>query len=302
MENQAIIPLYLNTDMVKNLFTIVIHKFTEVKAMSTRNQQIMRINTPLSNVMCGDYIQGTFSVDLLEEQAKERVEISEKILVFLQLRDLLVENNLLKTISNSSELKNVKEKDFIEFSCNLRKEPTIDYAENMINALEAEIILDTLNKQNGENKDDNIESKKQALELLKTNMKDYKENKCFSYIGDGVCNSVCNMVIPLELKFLENNIDYIDKYKVTVIGKVTNKTSNNNNNNLARSNSKRTSQTYSKSCFQYLNGECFDNLKNNFIKNADIEKSALMSKSALNANIESKNSECIEILPIAMYI
>ena len=36
MDNRALIPLYLNGDMINNLYTIVIEEFAEIKSESTR--------------------------------------------------------------------------------------------------------------------------------------------------------------------------------------------------------------------------------------------------------------------------
>ena len=47
MDNRALIPLYLNGDLINNLYTIVIEEFAEIKTESTRKLLTVSTNTPL---------------------------------------------------------------------------------------------------------------------------------------------------------------------------------------------------------------------------------------------------------------
>ncbi|WMJ80425.1 hypothetical protein RBU49_16715 [Clostridium sp. MB40-C1] len=284
-DNEAIIPLYLNNDMINNLYTIIIHKFTEIKATTSKSQQVIKISTPLSNVTCGDYIQGNFSMDLLNEFSKEQVKISQRVLILLELRDLLAENNLLKYIEDENSLVSVQEKEFVEFKCNLRKNPLIQYIEDITNALEAELILSPLDESD-EHKSKN-QCKKQILEFLKKSMDEYRSSKCFSFIGESIYNASARAIVPLELKFLEDHIDYMNNAQVTILGKVTSKNSAKRNimgNGIG-----------SGSCFDYLDEEYLINLRDELL----IKPSIVKEK---GYQLRGSNSNFVEIIPIAMYI
>ncbi|MCY6957459.1 DUF6414 family protein [Clostridium brassicae] len=284
-DNEAIIPLYLNNDMINNIYTIIIHKFTEIKATTSKSQQVIKINTPLSNVTCGEYIQGNFSMDLLNEFSKEQVKISQRILILLELRDLLAENNLLKYIEDENSLVSIQEKDFVEFKCNLRKNPLIQYIEDVTNALEAELILSPLNESD-EYKEKN-QCKKQIFESLKKSMDEYKSSKCFSFIGESIYNASARAIVPLELKFLEDHIDYINDSEITILGKITSKDfakRNISNNRIA-----------SGSCFDYLDYEQLINLRDELLINSSIIKEN-------GYQLRDSNSSLMEIIPIAIYI
>lgn len=281
--NGAIIPLYLNNDMINNLHTIIIQQFTEVKSITTRNQQAVKITTPLSNVACGKYVQGNFTIELLNEFAKQRAEISKKIVVLLELRDLLIENNLLKSINSQTQVNNnIKENDFIEFTCKLKKNPVIQHVEDIINAMEMEIAFNSYSTDEKEKVE--YEAKKEVLKSLKEKLEEHKNSSCFRLVAENVCGSSTNISVPIQLQFMEDHIDYMSNSKVSVLGKVVNIDKNNRNMTML-----------SGSCFDYLDEEGFRNFESRFIKNNSLVRN-------YSRKITDINSSVIEIVPIAMYI
>ena len=60
--NKDIIPLYVNNNLMNNLFTVLVQEFKQSMTVTTRSQQIVRIDTPLANVMKGRYVQGRFKI------------------------------------------------------------------------------------------------------------------------------------------------------------------------------------------------------------------------------------------------
>lgn len=281
----AIIPLYLNNDMINNLHTIIIQQFTEVKAITTRKQQAVKITTPLSNVTCGQYVQGNFTVEFLNEFAKQRAEISKKIVVLLELRDLLIQNNLLRSINNQSQINNnIKENDFIEFTCNLKKNPVIQHVEDIINAMEMDIAFNSYSTDEKEKIE--YEAKKEVLKSLKEKLEEHKNSNCFRLVAENVCDSNTNISVPIQLQFMEDHIDYMSNSKVSVLGKVV---------NIAKGNENKNVRMLSGSCFDYLDEEGFMNFESRFVKNNSLVKN-------YSRKINDINSSLIEIIPIAMYI
>ncbi|MCY6371448.1 DUF6414 family protein [Clostridium ganghwense] len=282
--NGAIIPLYLNNDLINNLYTIIIQEFTEVNTITTKSQQTVKITTPLSNVTCGQYIQGNFTVELLNEFSKQRSEISKNIVVLLDLRKLLFEYNLLKNIKDKQTLDNIQENDFIEFTSKLNKSPVIQQVEDIINAMEMELTFNPYNKKTSDNNDD--EEKKAVLKGLKEKMEEYKSSKCFRFVAEDICNTNTKILVPTELKFMEDHVDYIKNAKVSVLGKVV------KIENEAQS---RNKHILSGSCFDCLDEGYFKNFKNRFLKNNSLLRE-------YSTNMTNINSRMIEILPIAMYV
>ena len=92
--------------------------------------------------------------------------------------------------------------------------------------------------------------------------------------------------MPLEIKYMADNLDYIEGAKITVIGKVVriSKENENNSNSLL-------SGTY----FDYLDEEYFQEFKNRFLKNTNLIRDYDKNQIEINEPI-------IEIIPIAMYI
>ena len=48
--NKAIIPLYINSAVLNNLFTVVIQEFVEIKSISTKDSVMVHLKTPLSEL------------------------------------------------------------------------------------------------------------------------------------------------------------------------------------------------------------------------------------------------------------
>lgn len=283
-KNEAIIPLYLNNNMINNLHTIVIHKFTELKSLTNRSQQVVKISTPLSNVTCGNYVQGTFSVELLNELSRQRAEISKQIVILLELKELLVKNNLLKQINDSSSINSIYENEFVEFTCKLKKNEAVDQVENIINAMEIELVLNEVTYSNDTK--DEIEHKKEALKNLKEKVNEYKTSRCFDFIGNEVCNTSSKFVIPVELNLLQDNMDYLLSSKVTVLGKVT----------KVQKEKSYKNEVLTRGFLNYIDENYISSLKKYFFKDAP----CLIK----NYSREEKNEELpvVEILPIAIYI
>ncbi|MCY6483421.1 hypothetical protein OW763_03495 [Clostridium aestuarii] len=287
--NSAIIPLYLNNDMVNNLFTIVVQEFAEHRSINNRSTKAIKITTPLSNVTCGKYVQGTFNIDFFDEFSKTEAEeiISKEIRVFLGMIDILVKENLLKNLNTKQDISKIQEKNFVQFSCELKKDPLIEYMENIVNVMEMQLAFEPYNKENDDINDDKM--KKEIIALLKRKMSQHKQERCLNFIADGICNTKTKIIVPLEVNCLKDNIDYIANSKVSVIGKVVKitdeKSTNKKNMDIMRS-----------TCFEYLNQQHLNEFKKRFLKDTSL------IKGLRNMEIADGNDPVIEIVPIIVYI
>lgn len=287
MENRALIPLYLNGDIINNLFSIVIQEFAEIERESIRRQLTVSANTPLYELTCGKILQGDLNVQLLNESSAAKIDakISIKITILSKLKNILNEQSLLKVINNESDVNNIKEFDFVQFTSELYKNPVIEYIEDIIRVMEMQLAFSPESLEDGnESKEHKV--KRQVLNVLKADMENCKREKCLKFISNTIGQSNTKVIVPLETKYMEDNLDYIEGAKITVLGKVIRISKENEASNYSL-----LSGTY----FDYLNEEYFGEFKNRFLKNTN-----------LIGNYNKKQLEVtepvIEIIPIAMYI
>lgn len=287
MDNKALIPLYFNGDMINNLYTIVIEEFAETKSESTRKQLTISTVTPLYELTCGKIRQGDLNVQVQSEFSSQRIEerISIVITILSRLKSILKDQSILKLINNENDVKNIKEFDFIQCTIKLYKNPVIEYIEDIIRVMEMQLAFSPENVENGDkSQEDKI--KTQVMKILKADMENCKKEKCMKYISSSIGTSNTKIIVPIELKYMADNLDYIEGASITVLGKVVriSKENENNSNNLL-------SGTY----FDYLNEEYFQEFKNRFLKNTKLIRD-------YNTNEIDINEAIIEIIPIAMYI
>lgn len=281
-ENKAIIPLYLNTGMINNLFTVVIEKFSKIQSFNTKKQVIVKANTPLANVMPKSFCQGDFSFQFLDEFSKQKTEerVSIIIITLLKLKSILNENKLIKGLKSEEDIKNLKEYDFIELNTELRHNPYIERINELEKLLQLQI---TFNLDSNDKK--LFETKREVLNLLKENIKEYKQSKCMKYISPELFGGKYKAIIPLDVKYMEDSLDYLEDSKITVLGKVIRVIDDKESNTV---------NLLSRTCFDYLDDDYFLKLKKTYLNNT----------SMLDFKDLNKVTDCslLEIVPIAIYI
>lgn len=287
MDNRALIPLYFNGDMINNLYTIVIQEFKEIKSENTRKQLTVSANTPLYELTCGKIIQGDLNVQLLNEFSSQQIEerVSIVITILSRLKNILNEQTLLKVINNNSDVKNIKEFDFVQFTSELYKNPVLEYIEDIIRVMEMQLAFSPESAEDGdESKEHKV--KRQVLKVLKEDMENCKREKCLKFISNTIGQNNAKMVVPLEVKYMADNLDYIEGAKITVLGKVI---------RIPKEKEIDGYSLLSGTYFDYLNEEYFAEFKSRFLKNTNLIRN-------YDKNLLKINGPVIEIIPIAMYI
>ena len=287
MANRALIPLYLNGDMINNLYTIVIEEFAEIKSESTRKLLTISAITPLYEATCGKIMQGDLNVQLLNEFTTQKIEerVSIVITILSRLKNILNEQSMLKVINNESDVKNIKEFDYIQFTGELYKNPILEYIEDMTRAMEMQLAFSPELVQNGDESQE-YKVKREVLKILKEGMDSCKTEKCLRYISSNIGNSNTKVEVPLDIKNMADNLDYIEGAKITVLGKVVRIPNGNEVNSYSL-----LSGTY----FDYLNEEYFQEFKNRFLKDTNLIREYDKKQLEINGPV-------IKIIPIAMYI
>jgi len=287
MDNRALIPLYLNGDLINNLYTIVIQEFAEIKSETTRKQVTISTITPLYELTCGKIMQGDLNVQLVNEFSSQRIEerISIVITILSRLKNILNDQSMLKIINNEADVSNIMEFDFVQFTGKLYKNPVIEYIEDIIRVMEMQLAFSPENIDSGDESQEH-KTKTQVLKILKDDMENCKKEKCLKFISSSFGTSNTRVIVPLELKYMADNLDYLEGASITVLGKVArvSKANENNSNSLL-------SGTY----FDYLDENYFQEFKNRFLKNTNLIRDYDKNQIEINEPI-------IEIIPIAMYI
>ncbi|SHH54006.1 DUF6414 family protein [Clostridium grantii] len=281
-DNNAIIPLYLNKNMINNLFTVVIEKYAKVQKLNTKKQVIIKANTPLSNVISDSYCQGDFSFQYLDEYSKEKTEerVSIIVMTLLKLKNILGENNILSFIEKDESIKSIKEYDFIEVSTELFHNPYMERIKEIIKILQLQLTfrIDC-------NSEKDFNNKKNLLDMLKENVEEYNNSRCQKYITPYLFGGKYKAIIPIDSKYMEDSLDYLHDSKVTILGKVIRVIEDNNSEKV---------NLLSGTCFDYIDDDYFLDFVKSYTNNASIMDFTNLKNQT--------NCPLIEIVPIAIYI
>jgi hypothetical protein len=296
--SKAIIPLYINTEILNNLYSIVIQEFVEIKSVSIKDQVAVHLKTPVSELsydVFGKYVQGDFEIEYVNEYAKQRTEekLSAVIIAMKNLRDILLQQNLLKIIEEPLIINDIKENDYVDFNCELRKNPVLQQVNDVINAMQIQRVF---NANSDDNNETNAEEMRKS-EMLKFFKNEYNRcinEQCIRYIGDNVCNSKNRAIVPLKASSMLDYEDYLLNGSVRVMGKVVKKNSYTN---------AKYDEVDSPLRMSIKSKTIFDHLDYNSL--ANIEKDMFNIWSNFNQNayeISDEIDNIIEVLPIIIYI
>ena len=301
--NRAIIPLYLNTEMLNNLFTIVIQEFVEIKSFSAKDILTAQIKAPISEFsheLFGKHMQGDLTIQIQNEFVKQRTEerISTTIFILKKLKDILARENLLKLVDSNATANSIHINDYVEFYCKLKRNP---YIENMINAINLLEVEGTLNESKDEisidefsnqTKSSGIIKREELLNYLKKSLSSHKQERCIRYIATGVNNSL-KAIIPIKLGSLLDHEDYMLSGNVTILGKVV--------QSMVGNNSSESDFLREEDIRFYSNDAFFDNINFELLQKNTcplLKNKPKLRKFNIGKDIRPK----YEILPIAIYI
>lgn len=287
--NKAVIPLYLNSNMTNNLFTVLVQEFSQTKTATSKSQFILNFTTPINELLFdknGRCVQGDINIQLLNESSKQISDerLSLIILIFLNLKKILIDNNLLKVLS-SNTIEDIKVNDYIEFNSKLEPLPLIKSLESLIFSMESHLsflpLLDNIN-----NIEEEKNSTKYILEMLKNTLNTYESSNCVKYIAKTPWQQN-QFILPLDISNLTDKIDYLTDSKVTTLGKVikiTDKNSDSSSSIFRTGNS-----------IDYIDEKILAKLKDKYLKGHT-------SNAAKDSTANTQLKKIIEILPIAIYI
>lgn len=287
MNEKAFIPLYLNSSMVDNLFTILVEEFSVTLKDSVREQIVLNVDTPLTELIKDRYIQGDIKLQVLNEYSRENTEQRrvKRISVFLQLMKILKQNNLIKSI-NKNNITNSKLNigDYIQMDCELREDPLIEWFKDLKGTVNTLSYLDQ-NKADKLKQNDFI---KQAENKLKT----YSESNSTRLVTQNFNDLYFSFLI--EDEFIEGNFANILEGPVTIIGKIINKNNTNNNVKTFTTDSGSRCNSY---CNEFLKHMKVDSLKDKVNDMKNIYNNIEIPKDILE---HASNKNVVNIIPLAI--
>jgi len=230
--NPAFIPLYLNSVLMNNLFTVVgninLSSDVSVQSISTKTQQNTTYTVPMSELtrdLTGRFIQGEFKFNISTELQLEKTAI--EITALIKLRQVLKSKSFLTMMRSPLDIQNVREKEYIEFQGIIDHNPHLRYIEKMVEYIEIDNLIDgikNIDSLDTKTKVDlqmaKVNFKKELLGELKEKIKQHKEKRCEYLITEGLYGSKLRAIIPVEDKHLLDNIEHMMACRVTVLGKV----------------------------------------------------------------------------------
>ncbi|WP_138203180.1 hypothetical protein [Haloimpatiens lingqiaonensis] len=214
MSDKIAIPFYLNQNAINDIYTIIIKKYVNIKSITRKKQCIVKLTTPLSNVMEGKYVEGDLSIQVLNEYSRERIDERVSILIetFISVLDALEDNGMLKHVNNAKDLESVENNDYILINSKINKTSAVHNIEEMINIMEAEKII--------RGQDDSQKDK--FLKAIKDQMNYIKENKSIKYLSEDFLGTNVKFILPLKTEYIRGNIEHLMNSELFVFAKVIN--------------------------------------------------------------------------------
>lgn len=301
--NRAIIPLYMNADMLNNLFTVVIQEYVEAKTISKKDAINIHLKTPISELsydLFGRYMQGELEIQIQKEFTKQRTEQSISILIVIlkQLKDILLAQGLLKSFTdNNANGANID--DYVEFPCRLRRNPIVQNVINTINMLQ---LSGAINANQDEVSLDSLPvgsdvvsliKRDELINYLKNSLDEHKKERCIRYIAESIDNPNDKYIVPIKTSSLVDNEDYLLNSKVTILGKVVSRDSENDIFSVGEEGGNDYSPIYNDAFFDYIDFNKIKKLHCPFLRTGPHFK---------DVNKLNSIKPLYEILPLAIYI
>jgi hypothetical protein len=305
MANRAIIPLYINSELLNNLFTVVIQEFIQVKSISTKDVITVNLSAPISEFsydLLGKYAQGDLQLVLQNEYVKQRTEeqISTVIVVLTKLRSILGEQSMIKYITDSTVLDNVKENDFIEFTTVLSPNPVLKRVRDIVEDFEINNLF-SIKKKDDEAPNKLGFDKERIASFLRGGLDRCRNERCIRYMARPLVDSSHIIIVPIKNSCMLDNEDYLLNGRVTILGKVVRVIKDPDSDEIAASSKDNKISWGSRD--RFISNTLFDNMDLDLIegimgKNASSRKPAASSE---EVNVDDVHT-VIEIIPISISI
>ncbi len=269
------IPFYLNENAINDIYTmIIIKKNVNIKSITRKKQCILKLNTPLSNVMEGKYVEGDLSIQILNEYSRELIDEQVSILLeaFISVLDTLEDNGMIKHINNKKDLENVQNNDYILINSKIHEASVVHNIKEMINIMEAEKII----------RMEEDPYKDKILKSLKEQLNSFKDNKSIKYLSEDFLGANVKFILPLKTEYLRGDMEHLMNSELFIFAKVI---------NFCKSSGDKERALKIGGSFDYLEDMLANTNYKSFMK--DTKKNQLR---------DMEEYSFIETIPIAIYI
>ena len=219
------IPIYLNQRIVFDLLAIVEGGFSQlqtVKSSETGSQQTKKdasAEVGAKNVFAFLNLSLKGSIGKENTQSSQRAVEEERVFtpasLFSRLRDNLLEQGLLHSLDESTEIDDLEPGKFVEFSGILRKNPSVGYMEGIIQLMEVALLF---TQGNGKQKP---KAEQEVFAQMKKFLSMLTQDGSLDLVAELISEPKIKAVIPVQLEYFSNEspADIIDGQFV-VLGKI----------------------------------------------------------------------------------
>lgn len=288
------VPYYINNDSVKNMYQIALNRYTNIDFNGRRTETTIQATMPLAELTCGKILQGTATITLFKAIQQAEIDISSRSLIdiYVNLENLLTQQNVVKSLTSASDLTNLATGDIVELECIIKKgDSTLDFLN------ESKLLLEYQQIKN------NIDNS-QIINWIDKNINAIIDTKSIKFSTEPLFNSNTHADISLCSKDSLMDLDcYIGRH-VTVVGEIINYDSSHSANELISYEPNRMMSSYNaEEAYNYkkvVTNLLLDMLKSNNLYSATSFKSV----DSLNPEeaSDSKSTNHIEIVPFIIYL
>jgi len=224
IKNDLIVTVYLNQKVVFDLLAIVENGFTQIRSVERKERSQDSTGSEVEGGIGTGNVFGLFSLKLntkmkADGQREENQSVSEERIhtptsLFSKLLSYLEENELLREISKTEDLKTLNPGGFVKIKGTISVNPVIrafDSMNQMMNMF-ASMVPKTPGKNNGD-------TTKKTMEQLKKLSDGLRSSGTIDLLQKN--QGGVEAVSQAELKYFENaNVGILEDGEYTVVGKV----------------------------------------------------------------------------------
>lgn len=285
------VPYYINNDSVKNMYQIALYRYANIDFNGRRTETTIQATMPLAELTCGKILQGTATITLFKAIQQAEIDISSKSLIdiYVNLENLLTQQNVVKSLTSASDLNGLNTGDIVELECIIKKgDSTLDFLNESKLLLEYQQIKNNVDNSN-------------IINWIDKNIKTIIDTKPVKFSTGPLFNSNTHADISLCSKDSLMDLDcYIGRH-VTVVGEIINHESPRSTNELTAYEPQRMMSSYNPD-ETYNYKEVVSNLLLDMLQSNNLYSTTTFKSIELQNSDTLPNNNHIEIVPFIIYL
>lgn len=206
-------PLYINSSFLYSVFRSTYENFPNLLINLTRRDIALKASMPISELTNGRVNQGEATIELFKGFATVTIESITKcpITTFSKLYGMIDGSDILKKLNSKNNINSLKTGDIVEVTCKLSKNIHVTNLENLIMALDLDILL------NGNNSESI--NKEKLLNTLKNTLDYIMKNLCIDWVSNKIFDKY-KFVIPIDNDKITYNNKCLEDTTIKIMAKV----------------------------------------------------------------------------------